>query len=97
MTGMPSIRALQQALRGTWVYLQGYTPEEIADEDGNVGTDIRLQVHKGAWSLHTGSPDYDQDHRGFWGASWLPRSRCNTREIAKELIEQVLDDAVERV
>ena len=58
-------------------------------------TDCRLQVHEGSWCLHTGDPGYDQDHRGYWGSSSIPRgcSKARAVDIAKELIEQAGDDA----
>lgn len=76
-----------------WGYgqdLMGYDPEEITEPGcDDPGGDIRLQVHDG-WQIHTGLSDYDQDHRGYWGASWVPRgcSRKMSREIARSLIEQ---------
>lgn len=53
--------------------------------------DVRLVVrpedHPGCWDILVGDPSYDQDHRGFWGASSLsPSSNC--RELARELIDQ---------
>jgi hypothetical protein len=62
--------------------------------------DVRLQVYEdGLWVVRYGASDYDQDHRGFWGASCLPGvspqtgkvQRCNSYDIARELIEQVRD------
>ncbi len=65
------------------------------DDDG---CDVRLQVwDNGAWALRTGSSDYDQDHRGYWGASFVPGvvngtvRRFNSVDIARDLIDQVED------
>jgi len=55
------------------------------------GIDIRLQVCEGgSWLIHTGDSSYDQDHRGYWGASSIPgnNKRINSREVAKDLISQ---------
>ncbi len=50
--------------------------------------DVRLQVWSdGSWTIHTGDASYDQDHRGFWGASSMT-TRTNARELAKELISE---------
>jgi hypothetical protein len=55
--------------------------------------DVRLQVHEnGAWAVRAGDASYDQDHRGFWGAGSLDR-RTNCRELARDLLDQVRDDA----
>jgi hypothetical protein len=51
--------------------------------------DIRLQVlPDGSWALHEGDPQYDTDHRGYWGAGTLDGKRFNSREMARDLIEQ---------
>ncbi len=58
--------------------------------------DVRLQVHKDCgWTIHTGDSSYDQDHRGYWGSSFLPGCNRNGRpkrfdsvDIARDLIEQ---------
>jgi|TARA_Y100000310_G_scaffold285304_1_gene308691 hypothetical protein len=54
--------------------------------------EIRLQVVDGSWAVHYGDPGYDLDHRGFWGAAWLPRTGT-VPDIARDLIEQVRDAA----
>lgn len=63
---------------------------EASDE----GCDVRLQVYPdGTWNVHWGPSDYDQDHRGFWGASGIPggKRRFRSREIARDLINQAKD------
>lgn len=49
--------------------------------------DVRLQVSEDGWSIHTGDSSYDQDHRGFWGASSMDE-RTNCYDLAKDLIDQ---------
>ena len=68
-----------------------YSQDELADEDGNFGVDVRLQVSAADWTLHTGDPSYDTDHRGFWGAGFLPYGRTNLRELARDLISEARD------
>lgn len=55
-----------------------------------VDIDVRLQVGERGWSVHTGDPSYDQDHRGFWGASSMD-GRTNCYDLAKDLIDQARD------
>jgi hypothetical protein len=58
-------------------------------------TDVRLQVWPdGQWNLHSGDAQYDQDHRGYWGASGVSTSDSadDLRRAAKDLIEQARDD-----
>jgi len=57
--------------------------------------DVRLQVYdNGRWAVRSGDAQYDLDHSGHWGASSLPGvykgkvRRCNTRDVARDLIEQ---------
>jgi hypothetical protein len=64
------------------------------DQDG---ADVRLQVYEdGGWAIRVGPSDYDLDHRGFWGASWLPRGRFNSLALARDLLEQVRDHMAQR-
>lgn len=58
--------------------------------DETPGFDVRLQVHDGSWSLHTGDASYDQDHRGYWGAGFLTEGDGDCRELAQDLIDEAL-------
>ncbi len=90
---MPSIKAVAKWLadiKRDIVY--------SGEVDAN-GCDVRLQVREHeeggmAWAVHFGSSDYDQDHRGFWGASSLDR-RSNCRAVARDLIEQAAEHAAQ--
>jgi hypothetical protein len=54
--------------------------------------DVRLQVYPdGTWAVRIGLSDYDQDHRGFWGASCIPRGRFNATDLARDLVNQCRD------
>lgn len=88
----PSIKDVAEALR-----------ELNANIDGQC--DVRLQVYETlpkdegqpVWIIRYGSPDYDQDHRGFWGASSIPgvqnghARRFNSTDVARDLLEQAKD------
>ncbi len=88
---MPSIKDVASVLKGD----KRSIGDEMVDEEGNVGFDVRLQVHEnGRWSVHTGDSQYDQDHRGFWGSGFLSRS-TNCRELAADLIDQCADHAAQ--
>jgi hypothetical protein len=75
--------------------------KELRDINANVEgeCDIRLQVYpSGEWSLRVGDSSYDQDHRGYWGASSIPGvnrrgqvSRFPSFVIARALIEECKD------
>jgi hypothetical protein len=68
--------------------IAGYCDEEIDS------IDVRLRVHNEQWELLHGSSDYDQDHRGYWGASCID-GQCDLEAVAISLVEQVQDDAAE--
>lgn len=60
--------------------------------------DVRLQVYEdGKWAIRSGLTDYDQDHRGAWGASSIPgvwngvARRFDSKSIARDLIAQCKD------
>jgi hypothetical protein len=74
---------------------------KLRAEDADEGIDVRLQVGPGSggwangksymsWQLHVGPSDYDQDHRGYWGASSVPGNnrRFNATAVARDLLEQ---------
>lgn len=68
---------------------------DFLDEENNE-MDVRLQVYPdGSWALRYGSSDYDQDHRGYWGAGSiaLDDSDETLDSVARELVEQALDQA----
>lgn len=90
-TKMPSVAKVAAYLR----LCKGGIGPEFQDEEGNVGIDVRLQVYpNGEWAIRTGDSSYDQDHRGYWGASFLsPRSNC--RELAADLIDQCAEHAAQ--
>ncbi len=85
---LPSIKSVASELRGYKPYIEDSFVEESGEEPG---MDVRLQYHdNGGWCLHTGDSQYDQDHRGHWGAGYLTRA-TNCRELAKELIDEVVE------
>lgn len=62
----------------------------------NPEMDVRLQVSEdGSWALRYGSSDFDQDHRGYWGAGSLSLDDSDELidSVARELIDQALDQA----
>lgn len=73
-------------------------PEPLVDpgdDEPLPGTDLRVQVCDGGWMVHTGSAQYDVDHRGIWACSWLPWAVLTSdeaQELAEELLEELLED-----
>ena len=84
----PSINSVARALRLEAKHIDWCdNAHKHAEECGFC--DVRLQVYEdGAWALRIGPSDYDLDHRGFWGASCIPRGRFDSQELARELISQ---------
>jgi hypothetical protein len=85
----PSIKSVAAELRGI-------NKEAGAghDYDEYSSVDVRLQVYEdGAWAVRWGSSDYDQDHRGYWGASSVPGNnrRFHSEDVARDLIDQAKD------
>lgn len=83
LSGVPTVEAVTSALRDVRDYLRRH---------GFTESDVRLQVHDG-WTIHHGSSDYDQDHRGMWGAGSVGArdSLASLRETARGLVSQALD------
>ncbi len=74
----PSLKEVSQAVRAVKSHLE---PRGECD--------IRLQVYEdGEWAIRWGLSDYDLDHRGYWGATYLTKSG-NCRDVAIELLDEV--------
>jgi hypothetical protein len=81
----PSIRTVASALRAV-------------NRDAEDECDVRLQVYPdGDWAVRFGPSDYDQDHRGYWGASSVPGHgrRFGAESVARDLIDQARDMAAD--
>lgn len=88
---LPSIANVRAELFAQWRYLRRNFSRSEFEEKGEdfAGQDVRLQIHEnGNWAVHVCSPDYDQDHRGYWGASVLSYDRQNLTELARYLLDQ---------
>lgn len=95
----PSVASVRSTLFSKWQYLRRNFSRSEFEKKGEdfAGQDVRLQVwENGNWAIHVCSSDYDQDHRGFWGASCLCYDRQNLAELARDLIEQAKDDHAQR-
>lgn len=74
--------------------LRAINKQESAPDGDDGGIDVRLQVYPdGNWAVRWGSSDYDQDHRGYWGASSVPgdNRRFDSKATARDLIDQAKD------
>ena len=88
---LPSIANVRAALFANWRYLRRNFSRSEFEERGEdfADQDVRLQVWEdGNWAVHVCSPDYDQDHRGYWGSSYLSYDRQDLTELARDLIGQ---------
>jgi hypothetical protein len=60
------------------------------DENGSFFVDLRLRYHNGELYNHSGSTDFDQDHRGYSSASSV--EWCATKEQAHKIAKYMLTD-----
>lgn len=73
---------------------------EFLKRNGIESTDVRVQATDGGnWSLHTGSSDYDTDHRGYWGASSIEATDDDAKlgRILADIVNQACDRAAEDI
>ncbi len=71
--------------------LRAINKQQLESDDADEGIDVRLQVYPdGHWAVRSGSSDYDQDHRGYWGSSSVPgdNRRFDSKALARDLIGQ---------
>ena len=73
-------------------YLRSTYTGEVDTEDR--GIEIRLQVVDGSYHVLSGDPQYDTDHRGFWGCAYLPAVKT-TKQDLKDTAKELIDDAFE--
>ncbi len=79
-------RPIQKEIEVWLKHVSSYLDDEITS------IDVRLQVYPdGQWAVHSGSSDYDQDHRGYWGASSID-AETNIPLLALELLDQAEED-----
>jgi hypothetical protein len=90
----PSIAQVAAQLRGVkrrGIYdeCRAFEEDEIPGIQVTLATDL---THRDNWAIQTGDNSYTGSAYGFayWGVSGLYR-RTNCRELAKELIEQVVE------
>lgn len=104
-TVLQTVEALEAELKQDVYYelmfvrneARSYAPDDIDEGDGP-SIDVLLQVlEDGTWALRTGDSQYDQDHRGFWGASSVAPDDDEVALIntARDLFEQVLEDVAQ--
>lgn len=90
----PSIEAVARELR--------LINANVECSEHDEGCDVRLQVYPdGRWVVRYGDASYDLDHAGYWGASTIPGvvkgvvKRFNSRDVARSLIDDVVNDYVQ--
>ena len=93
---IPSIKTIRKELVSIKRNLrQSFRREDLVETNGShdfAGTDVRLQVTKSGWSIHTGDSSYDMSHSGYWGVSCISWDRENLEATAKSLVDQVKTD-----
>ena len=97
---LPSVEAVTVALfeQVESIRAKPYDLDDDADDEPH-HIDARIQATSKNFAVHVGPSDYDQDHKGSWGASSVDL-RCADRlreclETARELIRDLLDSAAE--
>lgn len=82
---LPTADGVAEILKGERNWIVKHGQEEI---------DVRLQVYEdGKWAIRAGCSDYDQDHRGYWGASSV--FGTDTDEALLSTAEELLDQAAD--
>jgi hypothetical protein len=85
----PALAEVVEELAEYRNYLKRQQGPMDAESDGSA--DVRLQVYPdSSWYVRKGLSDYDQDHKGFWGASSIgPDSNdLQLLDVARDLIGQ---------
>jgi hypothetical protein len=68
---------------------------EPGEDEETASGDFRLQVTDSGWQTHEGDSQFDQDHRGHWGACSVPMG-C-TRKEAMDIARSLISEAQESV
>lgn len=92
---------LVDSLISEWESMQvNFTRDELEDDCGNSGIDVRLQFLDDELQLHTGDSQYDTSHLGYWGEATLDYDwkkdelEANVTSLVNDLIEQVQREIV---
>lgn len=91
---LPTIKEIASLVRDVKAQIPVSDPDYIADEDDKPGIDLTIgvDVETGDWSYQTGDNSYTggaYDYRD-WGVTRVYR-RSNSRDVARDLISQVLE------
>lgn len=86
------------SLISEWEYIKSsFTRDELEDDCGNSGIDVRLQVLEDSLELHIGDSQYDTNHLGYWGEATLDYDwdkkelHSNVSDLVEDLVEQVAE------
>jgi hypothetical protein len=75
-------------------------PDEVPEDERYI--EVRLQLIKnhpevpGTLFIRSGSPDYDQDHRGYW-SSGIIAVDTSIKELTNELKQELLDNLATQI
>lgn len=94
----PSLKEVAEVLHEiSWNAELEEVPED--GEESEVYTEVRLQVSDdGSWRVWHSSPDYDTDHRGYWGAGvvWPLAVKKHCMDVARGLRAEAEDQYAQR-
>lgn len=66
---------------------------ECEDEDEIEVIEVRVQIFPdGSYEFHSGDPQYDTNHQGYWGYSDISPNTDNLTDVAEDMIEEALDE-----
>lgn len=79
-----------------WEYMKSsYSREDLTDDCGNSGIDVRLQVVDDELNLHVGDSQYDTNHYGDWASATLDYDW--EEEVLESLITDLVEDLLDQV
>jgi len=65
-------------------------------EDGeDPSMDFRIQFLEGDWTVLTGDPQFDTDHRGYWGYGSISLSDKGDEAVVESAVFEAIEEAID--
>jgi len=65
-------------------------------EDGeDPSMDFRIQFLEGDWTVLTGDPQFDTDHRGYWGYGSISLSNKGDEAVVESAVFEAIEEAID--
>lgn len=91
---------INQELKSLQSQINSIFPDDVPEDERYI--EVRLQLIKnfpeepGTLFINSGSPDFDQDHRGYW-SSGIITANTNISELTNDLKSELVENLATQI